>query len=331
MARKLQDQTVPDAIVGLFSGIPGGLATGCVAALVLVVGVISLFFFRSDATASSKVVVRGYVQAISVDEAGKFVFVNRTRGLTEIWNLANNERVWHGEEIPTASGVVYSSRSETALVTKSKLVHFVKIGSNGEFSDIEEKTIHDATITTLVPSMNHQYAVTLDTDMTMHLWDIQKQKSISNKTLPTGTVALAVDNYGAQFASGANRGVVKIWSPDANEPTFDNTEKMKELSITGETTSIAFSLDGKILAHCTSAGKLLVTEIETGKLLSHTELMPGKTNLYFNESGELIVVGPDILKMTDLSQGVLDKVGVSIRARTTESFCATENILAHGK
>lgn len=330
IALQVQHTLVPASVAGLFYGIPGGVATGVLTTSIFFFTIFFFIFFRSDATASGKVVVRGYVQGISVGENGEIAVVSRTRGLTEVWNLVNNERMWSGENVPTASGVVYNSRSETALFTTGKTVYFYGLSSDGSLVNLEENTLHDASILQIASSSNRQYTVTLDADQTMHLWSMEKKKSVSNRSLSAEISTVTVDNFGAKIATGGNHGTVQIWSPEINEPIYDNSSLMKQLKVTGQTNAIAFSNESKYLAHSTTSGELAVIELETGKLISKSELPPGATELYFNQADELIIVNAKINRLIDIKNSEMEFVTNSIRARTASTFCAETNRLLMG-
>lgn len=331
-ARSLQHRLVPSSVVGLFSGVPGGMATGVLAASTLLVVMVSFIFVRSDASASAKaVVVRGYVDGIGVDEKGEILIVSRTRGLTEVWNVKTGQRSWSGENVPTSKHVAYSSNAKTALIAKREVVYLFDVSSvDGALSNPVEKSSHSANITDIASSANRHITATMDAERTVHVWNMKSKQSIGNFTASAGASKLALNSTGEMIAVGGNQGSVQIWTADATEPIYDNTDVMKSLQITGETKAIAFSSDSKYLAHVVSSGVLVIVEFETGKLISKTTLPPGKMEIYFNPADELVILSGKISVLKDLSTGEPQVVGDSIRALTANSFCAQTNNLFMG-
>lgn len=323
---------LPPAVFDLFSKFPGGPITGVTAASLLLVGLVAVVFFsQSDASPAVAPVVRGYVGTISLTEDGKFAVVSRTRGMTETWNMESSERVWFGGEPPTARGLVACSRAETALLVAGKSVFFyVFSAEDGSLKKPQEQVAHQAGILQTACSANREFAVTFDSDGVVHIWDLKGRKNLGTLSLPAETAAVGINNLGTLIAGGGPRGVLRVWSIAGAEVVFDNSPSLSNEKVSGVTNSISFSSDSKMIAHSTTSGTLLISDLSAGRLHSRKEAGAGKIELDFTNDNHLVLVNSQVNRLVDLKRGEFEIIGESTPAWTTSSFCAESAILAMG-
>ena len=311
---------------GLFGTIPGGAATiwGSLSVLIIA-GLVFGLLGRGGDSEPPPPMVRGYVDAIGVSADAQLLVAARNRGMTEVWDLAAENRLWFTNEIPRGKGVVVSQELNTVMIASSKSAFFYDLDSTGQLTNQVEVPGHESPILNTVSTVDRKYAATMDTTGVVRIWDLSQRQSTAGLSIPPSATAMTIDEAGQVLVAGGSGMGLQAWSLESAEIVFSSDKAGRIPSGAGKVTSISISTDEAYVAVAFSEGLIQVYDFSRQRKLSEVQILNGRPMLAFNKQNELFIVNRKLYRMPDIRTPNLDALGEALTDRSTYDFSPAAN------
>ncbi|MCA9089709.1 MAG: HEAT repeat domain-containing protein [Planctomycetaceae bacterium] len=226
----------PASLVGAVAHpfVMGGLT------LTLLLGVGIWIGWNPETLGSGLPVVRGSVASVAVSEDGKFIAAGRTRGVLEIWDVAQQKVIASVPGMPSRL-ICFGPGAKNLLCAQGKRMSLIPFDS-GKLGEAIPVDAHSGTVVDMKVTPDHRFAVTLGTEGNIIRWDLEAGRPVSTIAVKEKLGCIAISADGHELVGSKTNGELFLWDMDSQEQIASVNTRVLGIR------SLAIQADGPLVA-----------------------------------------------------------------------------------